>query len=518
MLAVLILVLLVSAIPTSAQDGEWLERARVALESGDLTTARLAATNALSADPKTADAEVVLGLVDTAENHLSAAAEHFGRAVSLQPNNYRAHAYLGSTYLRQEKVVEARKSFEKVLSLNPDNAAAHYNLGVISLIGRNSSAALPHFAAVVKANASDTAGLIGLLECQLDLKQTAAADESARKLGALLPSTSPALLQIGTTLADVGDYPSALAMFRKFVAGNPDSFDGHYNLALAMLRTGAFDDAAVELEAILGRIPKAEAYNLLGDVEEKRGHADKALRAFEQAAQMDPRNEDFTIDYGSALINAGDLNRAVPVFAQAAGNWPHSVRSRLGLASAYYLAGKHEECARVLLEGIAVQPNATPLYDLLGKTFEAVPPLQPDIKGVFEKYVATHPNDAVACAHLGTMLYLTSAAEGVGRFARAKEQLRRAIAVNPRLAEAHLQLGIVAQAEGDLPQALASYQRAAALAPTLSAARYRLGSVYRKLGNSEKAKAELDQFRKLKASEAQQEREQMIRSLSDVHK
>ena len=436
MLAVLILVLLVSAIPTSAQDGEWLERARVALESGNLTTARLAATNALSADPKTADAEVVLGLVDTAENHLSAAAEHFGRAVSLQPNNYRAHAYLGSTYLRQEKVVEARKSFETVLSLNPDNAAAT-TTSVISLLARNSSAALPHFAAVVKANASDTAGLIGLLECQLDLKQTAAANESARKLGALLPSTSPALLQIGTTLANAGDYPSALAMFREFVAGNPDSFAGHYNLALALLRTGAFDDAAVELEAILGRMPKAEAYNLLGDVEEKRGHADKALRAFERAAQMDPRNEDFTIDYGSALISAGDLNRAVPVFAQAAANSPHSVRSRLGLASAYYLAGKHEECARLLLEGIAVQPNATPLYDLLGKTFEAVPTLQPDIKGVFEKYVATHPNDAAACAHLGTMLYLTSAAEGAGRYARAKEQLRHAIAVNPRLAEAH---------------------------------------------------------------------------------
>jgi hypothetical protein len=57
-----------------------------------------------------------------------------------------------------------------------------------------------------------------------------------------------------------------------------------------------------------------------------------------------------------------------------------------------------------------------------------------------------------------------------------------------------------------------------ALAPTLAAARYRLGSVYGKLGNRAKAQAELELFRKLKASEAEQERELTMRSVSAVGK
>ena len=214
----------------------------------------------------------------------------------------------------------------------------------------------------------------------------------------------------------------------------------------------------------------------------------------------------------------GDLNNAVHLFKDAVNKWPDSLRSRLGLASVFYLAGKYELCATTLLQGIARQPNAAPLYDLLGKTFESVPALQRDIKAAFEKYVASGVRDAAAHAHLGTMLYLTADGEGTDRFSKSKEQLRRALALNPRLPQAHLQLGIIAQDEGKLQQALTSYQRTVALAPTLAAARYRLGSVYGKLGNHVKAQAELDVFRKLKASEAEQEREPTMGSVSPGRK
>jgi tetratricopeptide (TPR) repeat protein len=391
---------------------------------------------------------------------------------------------------------------------------AHYNLGVISTLERNPAAALPHFDAVIKSNPSDVAALIGILECQLDLKQASAVAESARKLDELLPADSPALLQVGSTLAAHGYNSAGLPMLRRFAASNPQSFDARYNLALALLRTGALDEAAGELVAVIHNAPRPEAYNLLGEVEEKRGHRDDALRAFEEAVRLAPMNEELRIDYGSALVNSDDLNKAMLVFAEAVNIWPDSLRPRLGLASVYYLAGRHEQCAKTLLEGIARQPNAAPLYDLLGKTFEAVPDLQRDIKAVFEKYLASGPKDAAAHAHLGAMLYLTAAGEGSDRFAPAKEQLRRALELNPRSPQAHLQLGIIAQQEGNLQQALKSYQQTVALAPTLAAARYRLGSVYGKLGNRARAQAELELFRKLKASEAEQERESTMRSVS----
>jgi tetratricopeptide (TPR) repeat protein len=518
LVVVVVFAVLLFATPAPSQGQDWLGQARAALAQGDFASARAAANKALATASNLGDAEVILGLADTGEGNLSGAAQHFARAVSIQPGNYRAHAYLGSTFLRENRLADARKSFDRVLALNPDNPVAHYNLGVISTLERKPSSALPHFAAVVKSNPSDAAALIGLLECQLDLRQSSAADESARKLDALLPVDSPALLQVGTTLAAHGHYPAALPLLRRFSASNLQSFDAHYNLALALLRTGALDEAASELDSLILRMPKPEAYNLLAEIEEKRGRRTEALRASERAVQMAPSNEEFLIDYGSALVNAGDLNNAVPRFKDAVNKWPDSLRPRLGLASVFYLAGKYELCATTLLEGIARQPNAAPLYDLLGKTFEAVPALQRDIKAAFEKYVASGVRDAAAHAHLGTMLDLTADGEGTDRFSKSKEQLRRALALNPRLPQAHLQLGIIAQDEGNLQQALTSYQRTVALAPTLAAARYRLGSVYGKLGNQVKAQAELDAFRKLKASEAEQERELMMGSVSPGRK
>jgi tetratricopeptide (TPR) repeat protein len=511
-------VLLLSVMPAPAQGQAWLEQARTALERGQFASARSAASKALAADRDSSDAEIILGLADTGEGKLPSATQHFTRAVSIQPGNYQAHTYLGSTLVREGRLVEARKSFDNVLALKPANPVAHYNLGVISMLERKPAAALPHFAAVVESNPSDAAALIGLLECQLDLKQVSAVNQSARKLDTLLPADSPMLLQVGSMLAAHGYNAAGLPMLRRFAASSPESFDARYNLALAMLRTGALDDAASELATVVQKVPRPEAYNLLGEVEEKRGHRKDALRAFENAVRLAPMNEGFRIDYGSALVSADNLNEATVVFAEAVNNWPDSIRSRLGLASVYYLAGRHGQCAKTLLEGIARQPNAAPLYDLLGKTYEAVPDLQRDIKTVFERYLASDPKDAAACAHLGTMLYLTADGEGSDRLAQAKEQLRRALLLNPRLAQAHLQLGIIAQEEGDFQQALRSYQRTVALAPTLAAARYRLGSVYGKLGNRANAQAELDLFRKLKAFEAEQERESTMRSVSAVGK
>jgi tetratricopeptide (TPR) repeat protein len=510
--------LLLSALPAPAEGQGWLEQAQMALERGQFANARLAANKALAAAPDSSDAEVILGLADTGEGNLSAATQHFTRAVSIQPGNYRAHAYLGSTFIRENRLVEARKSFDKVLTLSPGNQVAHYNLGVISMLERNPSAALAHFAAVIKTNPSDAAALIGLLECQVDLRQASAVGESARKLDKLLLADSPALLQVGSILAAQGYSSTGLPMLRRFAASNPQSFDARYNLALALLHTGSLDEAAGELQAVVRSLPKPEAYNLLGEVEEKRGRRQDALRAFEQAVRLAPTDEEFRIDYGSALVNADNLTGAMLVFTGAIDQWPDSLRPRLGLASVYYLAGKHEQCAKTLLEGIARLPNAAPLYDLLGKTFEAVPDLQREIKAIFETYIASGTHDAMAHAHLGTMLYLTADGEGSDRFAQAKEQLRRALVLNPRLPQAHLQLGIIAQEEGDLQQALRSYQRTVTLAPMLTAARYRLGSVYGKLGNRTRAQAELEIFRNLKASDARQERESTMRSVAAARK
>ena len=74
----------------------------------------------------------------------------------------------------------------------------------------------------------------------------------------------------------------------------------------------------------------------------------------------------------------------------------------------------------------------------------------------------------------------------------------RALELDPNLFSAHLQMGILEQTAGNLPGALGRYERAAQLEPKNATVHYRLSGLYQKLGNQEKARAELEEFRRLK--------------------
>jgi tetratricopeptide (TPR) repeat protein len=502
---------LLSGLVAFAQGQAPLEQARQALARGDFGGARAAATQALAQNSGSAEAELIVGLADTAEGQIAAAEKHFLKAVSLSPSDYRAHTYLGSTYLRQQRLGEAKAAFSRVVQLSPGNAVAQYNLGVIAAIERNPAVAVKHFSAVHQAHPTDQAALIGLLESQLDLKHNEAVRDTAKKLDNLLTSDSPALLQVGTVLAARGQYQPALPLLRRFVAANPRSSDAVYNLGLALLHTGALEEAETLLSGLLREAPTAETHNLIGAVQERRGKQTEAVQSFEQAVRLAPGNEDFRIDYGSSLANAGLLDQAITVFSAGIANLSQSMRLRLGLGSTLYLASKYDAAAQALLDAVRINPKFAPAYDLLGKMFEAVPERQEEIFTVFRSYLEQGAGDAAAHCHYALMLYSRAAGEDPNRFSDAKKHLRRALTLNPRLAEAHVQLGVISESEGNLIQGVASYQRAVALAPSYATARYRLGLGYQKLGQAAKAKVELDAFRKLKNTEREREAEVVMK-------
>jgi tetratricopeptide (TPR) repeat protein len=468
----------------------------------------------LKLNPKSADAEIILGLADTQESNIVGAERHFERAVSLEPANPRGWGYLGSTYLQRNRLAEARKAFAKVLELQPGNLVANYNLGLIGLLERDPSSALRHFQLVHQSAPTDVPALIGMLECQLLLRQTQNVRDTVGKIQGLVPGDSPALQQVGATLASHGQYDLAVPLFRRFQKAHPESFDASYNLGLALVRSGDLEEAEVVVRRLTGPSRTAEAYSLLGMLEEKRGNAAEAIRAFEEAVRLAPQNEDFRLDLASAVAGNQDLERSVTLFSGVVRDFPKSLRGRLGLGSVCYLLGKYEDAARVLLQTVELYPSAATGYDLLGKVFESVPALQSEIKRVFENYLRTKPRDPAAYAHYGTMLYLTPEIEGPARFAAAKKYLREALAQDARLAQAHLQLGIIAQAEENLSDAVAAFEKAVKLEPGYASAHYRLAGVYRKLGDDDRAKSQLSLFQELKTKEAESERELVIRRIS----
>ena len=106
-----------STTPTG-QAQNWFQQAQQHFEKQEWDKSRLAAARALEIDPTLADAEVLLGLVATAQARLPEAEKHLRRAVSLQPRNDRAQGYLASVYLQEKRFGEASQALQKVLAAN----------------------------------------------------------------------------------------------------------------------------------------------------------------------------------------------------------------------------------------------------------------------------------------------------------------------------------------------------------------------------------------------------------------
>jgi tetratricopeptide (TPR) repeat protein len=344
---------------------------------------------------------------------------------------------------------------------------------------------------------SEVSTLMRDLETQLRLKQGIAAQQSAQKLANLLAPQDPRFFQVANLCAIHGDYATAIPLMERVRAAFPQSYDVSYNLSLAYLRNKNQARAAQALQLLVKQHPRAEAYNLLAVVQERRQHYLEAVRAFQKAAELEPGNEDYRFDYAFELLKHKTDRAAIAVFASGVRDFPGSLKLHLGLGCTYFVVGKQEEAAKTLLKAIKIEPNNRLAYLLLGKTYEQAASLRMAVEEAFRAYLGRHPPDPWAYYHYAKILTLEAQTASKPDFQEAKTHLQQALSLNPRFGEACVEMAILLQAEDQNQASLPFLARAVEYDPSLAAAHYRLGLAYRRLGKRVDAAREFGVSEKL---------------------
>jgi len=150
---------------------------------------------------------------------------------------------------------------------------------------------------------------------------------------------------------------------------------------------------------------------------------------------------------------------------------------------------------------IELDPKMMRAYDTLGLCF--------DYLGKFDEAVKNY-NRAVELNRLQSKpspwphVDLAISFIALNRLPEAEKNLREAVGYDPRLPQAHYQLGRVLEMHGDYQAAVESLKKAVALNAEYPEPHYLLGKIYHRLGNDLLSKTEIARFTKLKnASEAQ---------------
>jgi len=292
---------------------------------------------------------------------------------------------------------------------------------------------------------------------------------------------------------------------------DPNNYGGHGSeTALRTKEALAKDTDALSGETSTGshsptREDAAEMHRRKGEAAEKEGHALEAVREYQLAAELAP-SEANLFAWGAELLLHRAFEPAIEVFAKGQRLFPDSVRMAVGRSIATYNRGETERSEQLLLRACDINPADPTPYLFMGRLQEGE---RIEISGWTEKlyrFSLLDPDNPLA--HYYYAVALSSKAQETAEDSSIEAELKRAIALDPKLGAAYLHLGRLYAARKDHPAAIAAFEKAIENLPLPDEAHYRLAQIYRQMGDANKARQEIALYKQTSQQRSRQEQEQ----------
>jgi Flp pilus assembly protein TadD len=373
MKAALLLGLLASAAPGTAAQAS-VDAARQLVANGAPQKAVDMLRPIVKAEPRNADARIVLGTALALEGIRSEAIAELREAVSLRPHSAEAYNSLGMVLSHFMEISAAREAFEKAIQLDPGIARPHVNLSTILAESGDFAAAAKHLDRAIQIEGgSPAAARAYFLRAQVRREQNAMEDsrtdlETAVRLrpdfaaawsdlglvrrllqdetGALQaferavqldPKDSTAQLRLGSQYLRDGKTRQAIAHLRDAARTQPDSRAVLYNLERALREDGQIEEAR-KVEARMAQLllqsrqasettRQSARLNNEGVQLEKSGNVRAALAKYEAALELDPEHNGFRLNLGLALCRLGRWDEGIVQIREVVRRDPNNAKA-----------------------------------------------------------------------------------------------------------------------------------------------------------------------------------------------
>lgn len=418
---------------------------------------------------------------------------HPGNAANAQLFQSAVNAYESGRY------AEAIAPLEKLAREAPDNFEVQELLGLVYAAQSQDAKSNEHLAKAVRLNPASAAARSNLAASFAKLGKLDLATEQFRKAVELDPDNFDTNHNLGEAYIRAGKVAQAIPYLEKAQRVAPESYDNGYDLTMAYFVSGRLSDARSSVQSLLKVKDTAELHNLLGQIEEKDGKFLVAVNQFETAAHMEP-SEGNLFDWGGELLLHRTLDPAVQVFQEATRRYPDSPRLMIALGMAYYARGNYDDAVKAFLRGADLNPSDPRSYKFLSRAYDSSPSQAAEVVERFRRFAELQPDNGQALCYYAMSLWKGKRAQDPGLdLNQVEDLLHRAIAADPKLPEAHLQLGTLRAEQGKFSDAIPEYQRAIELNSDLADAHYRLGQAFVRTGQKEKAQEQFQVYQQLRA-------------------
>jgi tetratricopeptide (TPR) repeat protein len=395
------------------------------------------------------------------------------------------------------KYPEAAAQLEKIVREVPDSFEVQELLGLVYAAQSRNDKANDHLEKAVRLKPDSSPARTNYANNLLRLGKMELAEQQFKKAAALSPGDYDANHNLGEFYVRSNKDAEGLPFLERAQKIDPSSYDNGYDLSLDYLLTGRTADARKLIRDLEARKDTAELHNLLAEVEEKDGNFVGAANEFQTAAHMES-SESNIFDWGSELLIHRTLEPAVEVFREGTSRYPNSPRLAIGLGMALYSLGKYDEAVKSLVRGAELDPKDPRAYAFLSRAFDSSPSRADEVIECFGKFSELQPQNGQAVYYYAMSIWKGKRSEDPNLdLGQIESLLKKAIALEPGLAEAHLQLGNLYSDQRKYAEAVPEYVRARELNPDLADAHYRLAQAYVHVGEKDRAQEELKVYQRL---------------------
>jgi tetratricopeptide (TPR) repeat protein len=483
-------------------------------------------------DHPTAGAYNTLGALYAQESRISCAVKAFETAIALEDPNWEAHYNLAIALLSKGDRTQAIRELRTAIQQKPDSVSSHFALGTVLKDEKKLGEAEEQFRATQRLDPHFAPGALTLSQVLISEGKPQAAvvclQESIRQ-GATADQSESLWAALGVAYVEAGDAEKGLATLNDLVAARPDSGDAHFHLGLLYARKeqpadeeaavtefrdalrldNTLDVARIALGRVLISLQKysdampvlleysrhqpndAQGFFALGMAYQSLKQSDAAIGAFRRAVELDPKDPVIHFKLGMVLASLGQTDAAIQHLEAAERIRPSDPEIHSELASVLDKAGNKERARAEKTKLASLKSNderENAISRLNEEANESL--LAGNVKAAAESYrKAIGLNSHDAKLHYNLSLAL----DKLGDLASERKELERTVELDPNVAVAQNQLGVLALRGGQQAEAEKRFKKALESEPTFSEAQSNLGVLYSQQGKNAEAASSFQQ-------------------------
>jgi tetratricopeptide (TPR) repeat protein len=398
------------------------------------------------------------------------------------------------------QLAPAKSNLGRILEQRPGDQQSTLILGMVDEELKEYGAAIHLLESVPEQVRQRPESMAALARAYYRSGRAGKAADTLRELK--LPSYGPEGAFLGGQVAsEMHDFRTAQSMFGSIWSTYPDTGKLGYNLALAEYDMQQFSNGEAKLRRVISAgHESSDIYNLLAWCLYKQDDFKGAAAALDKAIALDPADETNYLDGGMMLLEHHIYGAALDAAEKTLEVAPESYRGHRLKALVELKMGRVDDAEGHYQRAVELNPADAQAITGLA-TAQLDKGNARDAEETLKQAIEQLPREALLYQAYGSMLLWGEGENGNASEARAVELLRKAIALDGSLAEAHYQLGKLALREDRVREAQLELEAAVKLDSRSSKNHYALAQVFRKLGRKADAAHEVAQFQALKTKE-----------------